>query len=612
MGPRSRKSGHKTGQSKGGHQSQHLSQQHHPQQLNTQLKSGSTGGKAKNSDGGPQHMQQHFKSRSGTFSLQPSTAFKTFLSARLCYAIWSIITDCDETFNYWEPIHYLIHGKGFQTWEYSPAYAIRSYAYLWFYALPASFYSHLLPANKILIFYGTRCFLALFCSLCETYFYKGIIRQYGPNVGRFALIFMILSSGLFISATAVLPNTFSMYMVYLVIGAWLQQNNKITLLGLAATTLVGWPFSAIACAPVGLDLIAPRKRRFQVIKWSIIIGLSVILPLIAIDSYYYGKIVIAPVNIVLYNVFTSHGANLYGTEPWYFYILNCLLNFNFVFIAALLSAPLMFTCKYLIKSRRVSVNLSHWIVLSCFILWFTVMTVQAHKEERFLFPVYPFIFLLAGFTFDLLHRIIQSLMPKLTSIYSFFVITFIVVFSTLSISRSLAIYKGYHAPLDTFMHLSQIDQQLGESNNLPTPINVCLGKEWYRFPSSFFLPSDRWQLQFIQSDFRGQLPQPFKQGHLSTRLIPENMNDLNKEEPSRYIPVEKCAFLVDADTNRETPREPRYSQDTKNWSIIRSELLLDHESSPNLWRSFYIPFLFYAKNNFVNYNLLQNSNIRLN
>lgn len=65
------------------------------------------------------------------------------------------------------------------------------------------------------------------------------------------------------------------------------------------------------------------------------------LPLIAIDSYYYGKIVIAPVNIVLYNVFTSHGANLYGTEPWYFYVLNCLLNFNFVFIAALFSAPLM-------------------------------------------------------------------------------------------------------------------------------------------------------------------------------------------------------------------------------------------------------------------------------
>lgn len=33
-----------------------------------------------------------------------STAVKLFLSARLCSAIWSHITDCDETFNYWEPV----------------------------------------------------------------------------------------------------------------------------------------------------------------------------------------------------------------------------------------------------------------------------------------------------------------------------------------------------------------------------------------------------------------------------------------------------------------------------------------------------------------------------
>jgi alpha-1,2-mannosyltransferase len=32
------------------------------------------------------------------------TAFKALLSARTCAAIWSNITDCDETFNYWEPV----------------------------------------------------------------------------------------------------------------------------------------------------------------------------------------------------------------------------------------------------------------------------------------------------------------------------------------------------------------------------------------------------------------------------------------------------------------------------------------------------------------------------
>lgn len=35
------------------------------------------------------------------------TAFKALLSARFCAAIWSHISDCDETYNYWEPLHYL-------------------------------------------------------------------------------------------------------------------------------------------------------------------------------------------------------------------------------------------------------------------------------------------------------------------------------------------------------------------------------------------------------------------------------------------------------------------------------------------------------------------------
>lgn len=61
---------------------------------------------------------------------------------------------------------------------------------------------------------------------------------------------------------------------------------------------------------------------------------------IGLDSVYYGKLVFAPLNIVLYNVFSSHGANLYGVEPWYFYLINCFLNWNFVFVAALASFPM--------------------------------------------------------------------------------------------------------------------------------------------------------------------------------------------------------------------------------------------------------------------------------
>ncbi|KAJ3108166.1 mannosyltransferase [Phlyctochytrium planicorne] len=49
---------------------------------------------------------------------------------RLVAAALSHISDCDEVFNYWEPAHFLQYGYGLQTWEYSPKYAIRSWAYV--------------------------------------------------------------------------------------------------------------------------------------------------------------------------------------------------------------------------------------------------------------------------------------------------------------------------------------------------------------------------------------------------------------------------------------------------------------------------------------------------
>lgn len=70
--------------------------------------------------------------------------------------------------------------------------------------------------------------------------------------------------------------------------------------------------------------------------------------MIWIDSVYYGKLVIAPINLIVYNVFTSHGPDLYGTEPISYYFINGFLNFNFIFIAALFT-PLALVNFLLIK-----------------------------------------------------------------------------------------------------------------------------------------------------------------------------------------------------------------------------------------------------------------------
>ncbi|OAD56074.1 Alpha-1,2-mannosyltransferase ALG9 [Eufriesea mexicana] len=141
------------------------------------------------------------------------TAFNLLLSARFCSAIWSHITDCDETYNYWEPSHYLLYGNGQQTWEYSPQYALRSYMYLLIHMVPAKLYHYLLEPNPVLVFYFVRCLLSVGCAMSEVYFYKNVCREFGIHIGRLTLVFLILSSGMYIASAAFLPSSFSMYVV---------------------------------------------------------------------------------------------------------------------------------------------------------------------------------------------------------------------------------------------------------------------------------------------------------------------------------------------------------------------------------------------------------------
>ena len=45
-------------------------------------------------------------------------AFLLLLVCRLISARVNLIHDCDEVYNYWEPLHFLLYGSGMQTWEY--------------------------------------------------------------------------------------------------------------------------------------------------------------------------------------------------------------------------------------------------------------------------------------------------------------------------------------------------------------------------------------------------------------------------------------------------------------------------------------------------------------
>ena len=67
---------------------------------------------------------------SGYHNMFRAAVFVLCAAVRLLCTYLSQIPDCDEVFNYWEPLHYVLFGSGLQTWEYAPTFALRSYAYL--------------------------------------------------------------------------------------------------------------------------------------------------------------------------------------------------------------------------------------------------------------------------------------------------------------------------------------------------------------------------------------------------------------------------------------------------------------------------------------------------
>lgn len=136
-----------------------------------------------------------------------------------------------------------------------------------------------------------------------------------------------------------------------------------------------------------------------------------------------------------------------------------------------------------------------------------------------------------------------------------------------------------------------------------SPSTLCVGKEWYRFPSSFFLPQN-WELSFIESEFRGQLPKPYPSSTNATRIIPTDMNDANKEERSRYISPNLCDYLVDTDGHDVTDREPDYSS-SPEWEVVTFVKFLDSKRSPIYARTFYVPFVTEWQCSYVNYYLLK-------
>ena len=260
----------------------------------------------------------------------------------------------------------------------------------------------------------------------------------------------------------------------------------------------------------------------------------------AVDSLFYHKIVFVPWRIVSYNIFSgsSRGPDIFGTEPWHFYIRNLLLNFNGWFLLSLCSGPLLML-RFILQWANLP---RHRLVrdvglITPFYLWLGIFSIQAHKEERFMYPVYPFMCLNAGlalhnilFALGNLPGTVAELIPA--SIRLSLISVLILSMSVGGVWRTVGNVTAYSAPLDIYSPLQNHPYASMTGN-------VCLGKEWYRFPSSYFLP-EKMRARFVKSEFDGLLPGQFSEARTSfglppTWIVPSGMNDQNIEDVGKHV-----------------------------------------------------------------------------
>jgi alpha-1,2-mannosyltransferase len=556
------------------------------------------------------------------------------MAVRISLANRLPIMDCDETFNYWEPVHFLLYRTGFQTWEYSNEFALRTYAYLYPMVGLAKVYQVLLNCggghaslawlwpllsqqqvqhDKMALFLLVRASLGAWTAWTEVSFCRAVaecgtaeknnkINQQSTVLstpGSFLLValttegLLLTSAGMGHASSALLPSSTLMGLWLLAAASYLrQQHTLFVVLAVTATLAVGWPFGVVLFVPLGWGVLMREYNDPQSSILTLLVRIGFITAVIqgvvmVIDYQHYGRVVAPVWNILIYNT-ASGGDELYGVEPLSYYVKNLVLNLNYVAIAGIgagLFVPLL-------------LRWTDGVILTLpMYLWLSIVAPRPHKEERFLFPIYPVICLGAAMMSVSLVLLLlrwwssrtskegkqQVILPS-----ALLLLILWVPAALLSASRLAALSKYYAAPLSVYAELPRAIRQISEAPE--TPNVVCTCGEWYRFPSSFYIPEKFSEFGFAPSTFGGQLPQPFTvhgSGPESSAMT--KFNDRNEPEKRSYTALEDCDFLVELSTSFDSCAEHSEQEEYEWEHILKAPFLNADATSSAIHRIVYIP-----------------------
>lgn len=254
------------------------------------------------------------------------------------------------------------------------------------------------------------------------------------------------------------------------------------------------------------------------------------------------------------------------------------------------------------------------------LIWSLIFGSQPHKEERFLYPVYPLLILSSSLLLTLIFPMVTFVSKgiaanKINSKHIEKLVQLLFAFSVgmVSILRIINLVENYSTPLSVHREIST----LPVSN---ISVNVCTGREWYHFPNSFFLP-DNYRLKFIRSGFDGLLPGDFLEGaslKASTSSIPPNMNNKNQYSDDKVIDFDECSYYIDNSqaANLEVgepnivERSGKELKVNKGWSVVQCQNIINPSGTSSgigklLWIPEYVRSLIPYNVDYMDYCLVE-------
>ncbi|CAK1542737.1 unnamed protein product [Leptosia nina] len=294
----------------------------------------------------------------------------------------------DEYWQTLEVAHKHVFGYGALTWEWQKG--IRNYLYPSFVSAIYAILKFTSLDYPEVVATSPRILQAIISSYADYSFYKWTGNR------KWALFLILTSWFWFYTASRTLLQTFETALVAVALSIFPFKAGKLAQyeqednrwIWLAVVSVFVRPTSAPLWLVLGIyNLLTTNQGKALILKKYLPISLIAGGSLVALDTYFYGKLIVTPWEFFQYNVLQDVGS-FYGTHPWHWYISQGLPAVLGVTLPLVLWGAISVV-------KRPKENIIGAVLLAAAAVHVGLHSCIPHKEFRFVLPLLPILLYLA-------------------------------------------------------------------------------------------------------------------------------------------------------------------------------------------------------------------------